>query len=184
MVNLSDSDSNATVYSRVSENQFEDKPYKYDDTPLSTDQSRTLQTTLDEPARDRSRGMTNDAKLPSITNVCDISDADSVIASKITPSEETLLDTYVGRIVAIEGEVASIQLTAEDGTEYFGTRYLNEFGEISIAIGSYFSCKTIRANGEVKAVLGPPEVHEISESRIAKLNAELDALFSEAPSGE
>ncbi len=92
-------------------------------------------------------------------------------------SEEIVLDTFTGRVIGIEGEIARVQLVAEDGTEYVGTHPLSAFNGLSVCNGSYFSCKTVQTNGKVKAVIGPPVLYGVSEREMANLKAELRRVY-------
>ncbi len=92
-------------------------------------------------------------------------------------SEEIVLDTFTGRVIGIEGEIARVQLVAEDGTEFVGTRPLSAFDGLSVCIGSYFSCKTVQTNGKIKAVIGPPVLYGVSEREMANLKAELRRVY-------
>ena len=106
---------------------------------------------------------------------------------EFSPSEvqkdEFVLDTFTGRIIEIECGIARVQLIAEDGTEYNGTRSIDTFDGLSIEAGSYFSCKTIQSNGRVRTVIGPQNTYHVSDREKANLRAELNRVYGDPNQG-
>lgn len=94
-------------------------------------------------------------------------------------AKEFVIDVFRGRIVGIEGEVATVHLTGDDGSEFHGNRLWADFKGICTSVGDYFSCKTVNVGGEVKTVIGPPVQYHISAGELAKLKAELNGVYSE-----